>query len=79
LLAADDAELPVVATAVATCYRWRNRSIAPVPRRRGDRMKSANPPRDWRRIHHSPIFWIGVLMCLAAILIYVWSDDLAWR
>jgi hypothetical protein len=42
-------------------------------------MKPANPPRDWRRIHHSPIFWIGVALCLAAILTYVWSDDLAWR
>jgi hypothetical protein len=42
-------------------------------------MKPARPPRDWRRIHHSPLFWIGVVLCLAAILIYVWSDDLAWR
>jgi len=25
------------------------------------------------------MFWIGVVLCLAAILIYVWSDDLAWR
>jgi len=32
-----------------------------------------------RPIHHSPLFWIGVAMCLAAILIYVLSDDLAWR
>ncbi len=37
------------------------------------------PPRDWRRIHHSPAFWIGVLLCLAAIAIYLWSDDLSWR
>ena len=35
--------------------------------------------RDWKRIHHSPMFWVGVLLCLAAILIYVMSDDLAWR
>ena len=35
--------------------------------------------RDWRRIHHSPVFWIGIVLCLAAIGIYVWSDDLAWR
>ncbi len=35
--------------------------------------------RDWRRIHHSPLFWIGIAMGLAAILIYVLSDDLAWR
>jgi len=25
------------------------------------------------------MFWVGVLLCLAAILIYVMSDDLAWR
>jgi hypothetical protein len=42
-------------------------------------MKSDARPRDWRRIHHSPIFWVGVVLCLAAILIYVLSDDLAWR
>jgi hypothetical protein len=36
-------------------------------------------PRDWRRIHHSPVFWIGVALCLAAIAIYLWSDDLSWR
>jgi hypothetical protein len=34
---------------------------------------------DWRRIHHSPLFWIGVALFLAAIAIYVWSDDLSWR
>jgi hypothetical protein len=37
------------------------------------------PRRDWRRIHHSPLFWLGVLLFVAAIGIYVWSDDLAWR
>jgi hypothetical protein len=34
---------------------------------------------DWRRIHHSPVFWVGIVLCLAAIAIYVWSDDLSWR
>jgi hypothetical protein len=24
------------------------------------------------------VFWVGVVLCLAAILIYVWSDDLSW-
>ena len=24
-------------------------------------------------------FWIGVVLCLAAIVIYLWSDDLSWR
>jgi hypothetical protein len=42
-------------------------------------MKPTARPRDWRRIHHSPIFWIGIALCLAAIMIYVLSDDLAWR
>ncbi len=37
------------------------------------------PRRDWRRIHHSPLFWLGVAMFITAIGIYVWSDDLAWR
>lgn len=42
-------------------------------------MNSESSPRDWRRIHHWPAFWVGIVLCLAAILIYVWSDDLAWR
>jgi hypothetical protein len=42
-------------------------------------MKSTARPRDWRRIHHSPIFWIGIVLCLAAIVIYLWSDDLSWH
>jgi hypothetical protein len=42
-------------------------------------MKPAGRVRDWRRIHHSPAFWIGVVLCLAAIAIYVLSDDLTWR
>jgi hypothetical protein len=37
------------------------------------------PPRDWRRIHHSPLFWVGVLLFVAAIGVYVFTDDLAWR
>jgi hypothetical protein len=20
---------------------------------------------DWRRIHHSPVFWVGIVLCLA--------------
>ena len=35
--------------------------------------------RDWRRVHHSPWFWLGVTMCMAAILIYVFSEDLSLR
>jgi hypothetical protein len=37
-----------------------------------------NGRRDWRRIHHSPAFWMGVAVCLAAIMIYVLSEDLSW-
>jgi hypothetical protein len=25
------------------------------------------------------MFWVGIVMCLAAITIYLWSDDLSWR
>ena len=32
-----------------------------------------------RRIHHSPMFWVAVVLFLAAITIYVLSDDLSWR
>ncbi|WP_441277362.1 hypothetical protein AB7783_08305 [Tardiphaga sp. 172_B4_N1_3] len=31
-----------------------------------------------RPIHHSPLFWIGVVLCLSAIVIYVMSYDLSW-
>jgi hypothetical protein len=31
-----------------------------------------------RPIHHSPLFWIGVVLCLAALAIYVMSYDLSW-
>ena len=41
--------------------------------------KPAIPRRDWRRIHHSPLFWLGLCLCLAAITIYVLSLDLSWR
>jgi hypothetical protein len=47
--------------------------------RHHDHAPTPPAPRDWRRIHHSPLFWIGVAMCLAAILIYVLTNDLSWR
>jgi hypothetical protein len=25
------------------------------------------------------MFWVGLVLCLAAIAVYLWSDDLAWR
>ncbi|WP_180982635.1 hypothetical protein [Methylocella silvestris] len=42
-------------------------------------MKRERAGPDWRRIHHSPLFWIGAVLFLAAAAIYVASDDLAWR
>jgi hypothetical protein len=32
-----------------------------------------------RPIHHSPVFWVGVVLFLLAIAIYVLSDDLSWQ
>jgi hypothetical protein len=40
---------------------------------------SAAPRRDWRKLHHSPLFWVGVGLFLTAIMIYVLSDDLSWQ
>ena len=37
------------------------------------------PSPYWKRAHHSWIFWVGVVLTFAAILIYVMSFDLAWR
>jgi hypothetical protein len=39
-----------------------------------DRRRGGTKP-----IHHSRIFWIGVALFLAAITIYVLSDDLSLR
>jgi len=44
-----------------------------------NRQHDESSRRDWRRLHHSPVFWIGIVLCLAAIVIYVLSDDLSWR
>ena len=32
-----------------------------------------------RPIHHSPLFWAGAILFLAAIVIYVFTDDLSLR
>jgi len=56
--------------------RWGN---ALMEREDRDRDAAAAKGRDWRQMHHSPVFWIGIVLCLAAIIIYVWSDDLSWR
>ena len=35
--------------------------------------------RDWRRIHHSPLFWVGFVLFLVAIAVYVLTEDLSWH
>ena len=32
----------------------------------------------WKRAHRSPLFWIGLFLMLAAITIYVLSENLAF-
>lgn len=32
-----------------------------------------------RHIHHSPLFWIGAVFFLAAIAVYIFSEDLSMR
>ncbi|MGA2211792.1 MAG: hypothetical protein ABSH31_00850 [Bryobacteraceae bacterium] len=36
------------------------------------------PPPYWRRMHHDWRVWVGVVLMLAAITIYILSEDLAW-
>jgi hypothetical protein len=43
------------------------------------RAKPDAPRRDWRHVHHSPWFWVGVAMFLTAILTYAFSEDLSLR
>jgi hypothetical protein len=35
-------------------------------------------PAYWRRMHHDWRMWVGLVLMLAAITIYVLSQDLAW-
>jgi len=31
----------------------------------------ANEGRNWRQIHHSPVFWVGIVLCLAFFVMAV--------
>jgi hypothetical protein len=33
----------------------------------------------WKRLHHSPFFWVAAFFILAAMTIYVMTDNLALR
>jgi hypothetical protein len=40
----------------------------------------AEPARlNWRRVHHTRLFWVDLFLMLVAITVYVMSDDLAWQ
>ena len=48
----------------------------------GDPHGGSNHPGQrpyWQRAHRSVSFWIAVFLMLTAMIIYVMSDDLAWR
>ena len=47
--------------------------------RHAERIRTAIRQRNWKHIHHSPVFWIGVVLCMSAITIYVLSEDLSWH
>lgn len=34
---------------------------------------------NWRRVHHTRLFWLGLFLMLVAITVYVMSDDLVWQ
>jgi hypothetical protein len=43
-----------------------------------ERVDHAHRPY-WQRAHRDWRVWVGVVLMLAAMMIYLMSDDLAWR
>jgi hypothetical protein len=44
----------------------------------GERPHAAHGARpNWKRMHHSWIFWVGMVLVSVAIAVYVLSDNLA--
>jgi len=33
----------------------------------------------WMRLHHDWRFWVAVILMFGAMVVYLMSDDLAWR
>jgi hypothetical protein len=33
----------------------------------------------WKRMHHSPFFWVAAFFIMVAMIIYVMTDNLAFR
>ena len=54
--------------------------IAPENARQADEQAAREEvsPAYWRRMHHDWRMWVGLVLMLAAITIYVLSEDLAW-
>ena len=47
--------------------------------RHAERIRLVIRPPNWKHLHHSLVFWIGLVLCLAAIAIYALSEDLSWH
>jgi len=41
------------------------------------RMENPGRPPYWKRAHRDWVFWLGMVLMLSAIAIYVMSDDLS--
>ncbi len=54
--------------------------IVPQNARQADQQAAQQglPPPYWRRMHHDWRVWVGLVLMLAAITIYILSEDLAW-
>jgi hypothetical protein len=45
----------------------------------GQNREGRHPPGpNWKRLHHHWYFWVAMFLMLAAIVIYVMTEDLAW-
>ncbi len=45
----------------------------------GGAQGSQHPPHGprWKRMHHSPFFWVAAVFIMAAMVIYVMTDNLS--
>ncbi len=46
----------------------------------GEQNREGKHPRgqNWKRLHHHWYFWVAMFLMLAAVVIYVMTEDLAW-
>jgi hypothetical protein len=58
----------------------KTRHIAPQNARQADEQAAQEglAPPYWRRMHHDWRFWVALILMLAAITIYILSENLAW-